>query len=292
MSSTVVIYPIGTALLKAEDILGRDRAWQAENATQQHFLETFLNTACREESRSIPEIESIASMDAAVINEFLRQRGFEIQLAPFKDEVEFGAASVLDLLMKWMQPGQETTLTLHPDLVGKSGQEYPAVQMTEGMSYYTAEGHSHTIAKLQTQTQDAVYMTRLDTAPTGFDLLNYVRRLTITPNYDYKDLIFPMVALKQQVDISWLLGMHTFNTQNKPVIIVQALQETHLSMDALGAHAKSAVALGFRTMAFRQAPPKPNLIINGPMLVWCERPTLSQPLFVAHITPEDWKKPA
>jgi len=298
-STTVVTYPIGTALMKAEDILGPDRTWHTVNSTQRVFLEGFFTKAARVESRVIPEIESIASWEAEVINQFLRERGFAIQLAPFSKNPampEFGVASVLDLLIKWLHPGRETTLKLNSDIpyTTNSEEEYPAVRMAEGMSYYTAQGHPYAIAKLQTQSQDVVYMTRLDVAPTGFALLDYVKNMmeTLAPNYDYKDVIFPMVALKQKVDISWLLGLNTVNRENKPVAIVQALQETHLSMDAFGAHAKSAVALGFRVMASVQTRPKPNLVIDGPMLVWCERPSLSKPLFVGHITPEDWKKPA
>lgn len=83
MSSTTVIYPIVTALVKAEEIIGPERAWQAVNSTQALFLSEFF-ASCRQESLSIAEIESIASFTADDINRFLRERGFRIQLAPFR----------------------------------------------------------------------------------------------------------------------------------------------------------------------------------------------------------------
>ncbi len=296
MSNTSVIYPLIAALVKAEDILGPDRRWQAGNATQSLFLEEFFDQTSRKESPHIPEIESIADWDAEVINRFLRERGFEIQLVPFRGnpaESEFGVASVLDLLVTWLEPGNEVPLKSNNTnaTATKSDKEYPAVRMGKGVSFHNASQHPHAIAKLQTQSDDAVYLTRLDAVPTGFDLLHYAKHLSaaLNPNYEYAGVVFPMVDLKQTVDISWLIGMQTTTTNNKIATISQALQETHFSMDTKGAHAKSAVALGIRLTAAVRA--RPDLIIDGPMLVWCERPTLSQPLFVAHVTQEDWKKP-
>ncbi len=299
MSNTSVIYPLIAALVKAEDILGPDRNWQADNATQSLFLEEFFAQASRRESSRIPEIESIAAWDAEVINRFLRERGFEIQLLPFSNNTfapEFGVASVLDMFVTWLEPGQEVTLKANnsDELATKSEKEYPAVRMATGVSFHRASQHPHAIAKLETQSYDAVYLTRLDTAPTGFDLLRYTKQLSaaLNPNYDYEGVVFPMVDLKQKVDISWLINMSTITDTNKPAVISQALQETHFSMDPKGAHAKSAVALAVRMMgAIPFHPPLPDLIIDGPMLVWCERYSLTQPLFVAHVTQEDWKKP-
>ncbi len=297
MSNTSVIYPLTAALVKAEDILGPDRSWHISNATQSLFLEEFFNAASRKESPRIPEIESIAAWEAETINRFLRERGFQIQLTPFRNgpnNKEFGVASVLDLLVTWLEPGNEVPLRVNNTgaTTSQSDKEYPAVRMVKGISFSTASQHPHAIARLQTQSDDVVYLTRLDTNPTGFDLLHYVKRLSasLSPNYDYAGVVFPMVDLKQTVDISWLIGMQTTTTDNKIAMISQALQETHFSMDTKGAHAKSAVALGIR-LTHAVVRPQPDLIIDGPMLVWCERPGLTQPLFVAHVTQEDWKKP-
>src|SRR6185312_11494132 len=122
MSNTTVVYPLVTALLKAEEIIGPERNWHAVNAMQTRFLKEFFLPG-REESLSIAEIESIASFTAAEINTFLQKRGFKITLPPFRNNgrvKEFGIASVLDLLVNWLNPGTETTLK------GQDERTYPA----------------------------------------------------------------------------------------------------------------------------------------------------------------------
>src|SRR5579883_1828827 len=113
MSKTTVVYPMITALVKAEEIIGPQRQWEAVNEQQRQFLRDFFQPA-RQESASLEEIESIAAFSAEEINHFLRERGFQIQLRPFQTSgkrKEFGIASVLNLLVRWLEPGQERTLT-------------------------------------------------------------------------------------------------------------------------------------------------------------------------------------
>jgi hypothetical protein len=289
MSNTAVIYPIVRALVKAEEIIGPDRTWHTVNKTQTLFLKNFF-TPCRQESLSIREIESIASFTAEEINRFLRERGFTIELAPLRQTGrwrEFGVASVLDLLVEWLKPGTGTTLK------AQNQQVYPAVHLgTEVSSFYQAADHPYPIAQLKTTSNDLVYMTRLDRSSTDFELLNYVQRLTnsLKPIYEYGGVLFPMVDLKQEEDISWLLDLETTNSEGEPVKITQALQETHLAMNPEGARAKSAVAVAV-AVAAAYRPPRPDLLIDGPFLIWFQRPGLSEPLFAGYITEGDWKDP-
>jgi hypothetical protein len=288
MSNTTVIYPIVTALVKAEEIIGPERAWQPVNRTQALFLSEFFAPR-RPESLSINEIESIASFTADDINRFLRQRGFMIQLAPFRrggNWREVGVASVLDLLVDWLRPGTETTIR------GQDGNVYPAAHLGGTVSsFHQAAHHHYPVAQLQTTSGDRVYMTRLDSASADVELLQYAQQLsgTLQPIYDYSGIVFPMVDLKQEVDISWLLDLETTSAIGEPIKIVQALQETHLAMNPEGARAKSAVALGMLVASVYE--PKPDLVIDGPFLVWFQRPGLTKPLFVGYITEEDWKNP-
>jgi hypothetical protein len=286
MSNTMVIYPIVTAMVRAEEIIGPERVWQAVNSIQALFLSEFF-APCRQEGLSIAEIESIASFTADDINRFLRERGFRIQLAPFRsggNGKEFGVASVLDLLVDWFKPGTETTVR------GQDGNVYPAAHLEgAGSSFHQAAHHRYPVAQLQTTSGDLVYMTRLDSAPADFELLQYAQQLSgsLQPIYDYRGVVFPMVDLKQEVDISWLLDLKTTSAEGELVKIVQALQETHLAMNPEGARAKSAAVLEM-TMGFE---PEPDLVIDGPFLVWFQRPGLTKPLCVGYITEADWKNP-
>ncbi len=284
MSTTNTTYPIVAALVKAEDILGPNRQWQPVNETQARFLKEFF-TPCRGEV-GIPEIESIASWKAQVINQFLQERGFSIQLEELDDDT-FGVASVLDLLVEWIVEGFATTITT------SDMKDYPGVQIdAKGISYFTTPGHSNPIAQIHTKNDDRVYLTMMSNPPEGFDLVARAEELTtgMKACYEYGDLVFPMVDLDQRENISWLLNMETTrqNTGQR-AWISQALQQTKLKMNEMGAHVKSAVAIAVSLEMFIQT--KPDHVINQPFLVWFMRDGLSKPLFVGHITTESWKNP-
>jgi hypothetical protein len=61
-------------------------------------------------------------------------------------------------------------------------------------------------------------------------------------------------------------------------------------MNPEGARAKSAVAVAV-AVAAAYRPPRPDLLIDGPFLIWFQRPGLSEPLFAGYITEGDWKDP-
>lgn len=283
MSTTTVTYPIVAALVKAEDILGLDRLWEGINSRQQRFLREFF-AVCHNEIAHIPEIESIASWQADEVNAFLRKRGFTIQLDPFDDQT-FGVASVLDLLVEWLQKGGATVV------ITDDCRQFPGVRIdVSGVEFYTAPSHAKPIACLKTRSGDEVYMTMLERPPEGFDLVAKAEHLSHTMGFSSKwgGLVFPMVDLDQKVDISWLLDMRTMGDDLQPAWITQALQQTILKMNEVGARAKSAVAIAVtRGMSV----PKPDHIIDRPFLVWFERKGLNKPLFVGHITEDDWKNP-
>jgi hypothetical protein len=274
------------ALVTAEQMegMGANRQWQASNKLQLQFLEQFFKP-CRREVDTIPEIESLASWDVEEINAFLRQRGFTIQLRPF-GPATFGVASVLDLLVEWVQKGEVRTVR------GIDNRDYPAVRMSqESAKFYEVGGHPHPIVALETKTGDVVYMTMLDSEPAHeFDLIDQVEGLShaIYPTYQYGGVIFPMVDLDQKVDITWLIGLTTTGVDGGPATVAQALQQNILKINEVGARAKSAVAIAV-TRASRM--PEPDLVINGPFLVWFERSGLAKPLFTGYITQEHWKNP-
>ncbi len=280
MSTTAVTYPIVAALKTAEQILGPDRVWNLTNDLQRRFLADFCAT-CWEEVEGIAEIESTASYSADEINAFLKERGFTIQLEPWSPP-NFGVASVLDLLVEWVEAGEATVVT------ADDGRQFPGVRIGEaGVRFFDAPGHPNPVAGLETKSGDHVYMTMLDQPPGGFDLIARAQELVgdKRPSWEYGGLVFPMVDLNQEVDIAWLIGMHTCGNDGLPAIIAQALQQTKLRMNEIGARAESAVAIRAKGI------PQPDYVINHPFLVWFERDGLSKPLFAGHITPDDWRNP-
>ncbi|MBI2633082.1 MAG: hypothetical protein HYW78_01690 [Parcubacteria group bacterium] len=286
MSITVTTYPIVGAVKGADAILGADRNWEAVNATQKEFLEKFFATG-KDDVKNIKELETIASWSNEEINKFLSDRGFSIQLEKFSPR-EFGVATVLNVLVEWARKGAVTTI--RPDLF----HTYPGVRIpSEGAEFFQAYGHSEPIALLTTKSGDRVYLTIAGgPPPEPFSMVDYVQQLSKSKQMLYGDfdgVVFPMVHLDQRVDINWLKGMETFTKSGNLYYISQAVQQTIVKMNEIGARAKSAVAIGVRSISISL--PKPDYIINKPFLMWIERDGLSKPLFVGYITKEDWKNP-
>lgn len=283
MSTTTVTYPIVAAIKGAEAIIGPDRQWRPVNPEQERFLAEFF-ADCKGEIDRLREIETKASWDASELNRFLKAKGFSITLEKFK-KGEFGVASVLDLLVEWLAPGQKVPLTY-------KGTEYPGVRLKHGVEFYEAAGHKNPVAILQTKSGDTVCLTALPKAPKGFDLVSAAQQLAVAKQrtFGFDAVRFPMVDLNQTVDIDWLKGMQTKSSAGQGQKISQAKQQTKLRMNEKGARAQSAVAIGVVATSVRM--PKPDLVIDRPFLVWFERAGLAKPLFVGHVTPDDWKAPA
>lgn len=281
MSTTAVTYPIVAAVKNAEEILGPNRTWQPTSEMQDRFLAEFFAVG-RVELDGISEIESITSYSSDEVNAFLRERGFTIQLDPWNPP-GFGVASILDLLVEWIQRGEVTAVRTD------DGQEFPGVRV-DGRSVrsFDVPGHPNPLARLETKSGDWVTMTMLDQTPEGFDLIAKAQALSGHKRQSgaFGGLIFPMVDLNHEVDITWLIGMHTTGDDGLPAIISQALQQTKLKMNEIGARVQSAAAI-----AVSRSMPKSDHVINRPFLIWFERDGLSKPLFVGYITPDDWRNP-
>lgn len=279
-SQTCVTWPIVAALVEAEKILGINRIWQPQNSLQQIFLREFFQ-ACRSKASGLSEIVSRSSFEVAVLNQFLKSKGFSIQLQPFGPG-EFGVVSILNLLVEWMIKGQRRTIET-------SEGKFPGVFIPKhSVEFFKAENHPYPIASLQTKSGDVVQMTVWDQPLQGFDLVTATEKFFNTrPCRDFEGVVFPMVTLDQQVNIDWLLKMEAINGGDPGYIISQALQQTKLRMNEIGARAESAVAMATRSFSLPQSP----LVINRPFLIWIQREGLAKPLFVGYIDSSDWKDP-
>jgi hypothetical protein len=286
VSKTVVPYPVVAALVAAERFLGPDRQWRPTNRRpideqQKRFLEQFFRI-CRADR--IPEIKSFASASIEEVNRFLADNGFSIQLSPLPWG-SFGAASILDLLIEWIEKGEKT------EVETDAGKRFPGVRIEEdNVSFFMAAGHEEPIARLVTKSGDRVFMTMFDQSLEGFDLVEKAEELS---EYEedttskYGGLVFPMVDLDQTVDISWLEGINTRDKTDAFWFVAQALQQTKVKMNEIGVRVQSAVAVGL----MKAVMPNPDHIINRPFLMWITRKGLKKPLFVGYITEENWKNP-
>lgn len=330
-SRTQVLYPIVSAIVRTEDVLGPNRRWNPECAEQQEFLaHTF---GAREDLAHIPDITSIASRDAAEINRFLTERGFGIQLDPFENPSDFGTASVLDVLVEWVTRGAKAPL-----LRKGTETQYPGVRiLAKGRSalVFSRKGFPNPIAVLQTKSGDEVWMTVCDPKRLSgiFDRpgVTTTRPTTTGPNIahgEYGGRSFPMVTndfdvfdrpgvaadLPTVTDAELVLhdeyGGVTFPmvSYDQQVDISWLRNLNTTGDDELPAIIAQALQqtrfrmndIGARvesavalgmTRSMRIEDPKPELIINEPFLCWIRRPNCRLPLFVGYFDTDSWKDP-
>lgn len=286
MSNTACMYPVFSAVRALDEFLGPNRMWHPVNERQDRFV-AFMGAT--QNDPLIPEIISKGSRSADVLNKFLREHGFSIELRPFPQDPRFkacGAASVLDLKLEWQKTGKVVNINT-PEHENFSGVEL------ENITVFPLSSLGF-VACVPTKSNDVVYLTMHHSPFEGFALLEHVRilseRLKSKTTASEGILRFPMVDMDQEVDISWLKGMTTKDAYGDHNEISQALQQTKLKMNEKGARVKSAAAVGaIRSVSVRI--PLMLYVIDKPFLMWIERPGLSLPLFAGYITKENWKNP-
>jgi len=288
-TTTDVSYPIIAAMVKAEEELGPCRQWLAHNDHARHFLaQRFAAGRC--EVGSIPEIKSAFSHSHEAINHFLAAQGFpSMQLRPFDRPEDFGVASILKLALQWASRAERT------QVYDRTNNVYPAVRMKSGnVAFLQCPGHPYPIALLKTTTEDQVFLTMMPRPVEEPDLCGIaevILRNSHPSRENFSGLIFPMIDLDVKPDITWLLGTETTGADNRPAVISQALQQTRLQIDEVGAVVQSAVALAVSKMAISLPATEPH-IINQPFLAVVNRPSLTLPIFVGYLDYDCWQQPA
>ncbi len=291
MSNVLDLAGLAKALYQATTHVGAaPDAWRADSGASRAMQEELLGRLPQllRDIEKIPELRAWARRTAQEINAILKGEGFEIQLEPWPDaDGSFGVVSFLDVTVEWPQPGERTEIT-----VAREGQprNYPAFLLAKGVVDYLDVGEAKPLLGIPARSDDRVYLHQTLDAPSGLGLYDRVAALrkgrTSSGRFaHFGAATIPQVKLCQQADISWVKSMRI---PHPLLLIVQALQEVRFGMNEIGARAKTATALEMS----RGGPPPTTepYIVDGPFLIWIERPELSTPLFVAYVTEEDWKE--
>lgn len=299
-TKTWTYFPIAGALAQLETIL-KPEEWRPINVSQSSFLRDFYYKVQGQVDR-IPELTGVADRDVEAVNRFLKSKGFDIQLDPQTDGLY--AASVLDVLVKWLKVGQPR------DLRAANGNNYDGFLLNtdeNGITYsgLTIDHEDNRLkmnyAEITTQSGDQVCFLIADGAnggqisPSTIEWLGeeiVFGRLSMATmacdRRNYQDMHIPMINLDQEVDISWLKGAVAIVDKGNDWYIAQALQQTKFRMNEVGARAESAVAVGMmRCMAV----PMPRLVVDSPFFAWIKRPSLTRPLFVGYFGYDCWANP-
>jgi hypothetical protein len=284
VSQTFVGAPIAAALVQAEDFIGPTREWTPINEEQESFLSTFYAARAELARFTDDELHAWASKDASELNGILEREGFAIRV-PELGRDDFAVVSILDVLVEWLRKGDRAE-------IDRDGISYPAVRL-ESFTVVTSPDHPHPIAVLPTKSGDRLCMTVADQARKGFDLLRaieVIRRAQEPSSARFGSLVFPMVDLDQELELDWVVGMHTIDEGGRPVVVTYGAQQTKLRMNLKGAHVESAAALAMR-VARMQPSVTFDLVVDRPFFCWIERDGVSQPILLAYVDEHEWKDP-
>lgn len=330
MTSTITLLPILAALFIANTYKNIDTVtWHTKNPMQQVLVNNYWPNLNDLTLLKTGELEPKASNNVVVINKFLSDHNFQIQLNDLHDPLSFYVASILKIMLEWEQAGQTTTI--HADQ-----KEYPAVNFdkpgTQYHVYFTKPTATmpdpNQIIEVKTKNGDLVYMMihhekipvtvhympkcspgmgipRMiycqtfykDRSPlSDFTLLDNIElwQKNICPEQQiyYDEVNFPMVDINQEVDIKWLETLEACKGNESIYYIAQALQQTKFQMNEKGAKVESAVAIGCRCTCCPVFKPKKILTIDKPFYLWIIRPGMKTPIFAAFIDKDSWKVPA
>jgi hypothetical protein len=294
----ICIWPVIDSLKKSADYidsmhntkdLSTYMGWDSINVKQDIFLRHYFSKRSELGEFLNKELRSWVSHDYATLNKILTDNGFSIQLRPFASN-SFGVVSILDVLIEWLHEGLATSIDVEAN-------QYPAVSIKQGFDVKMSPHHEYPIVAIKTKSGDTVYMTVADRSRYEFDLLGHIELIQgalreYNPSLDgystflnhskYNQIIFPMVNIDKEEDVTWLLGLKKGDWR-----IAQALQQTKFKMDEKGARVESAVALHVEKTYSKPIP----FVINKPFFIWISRPGCTAPVFAEYITEVDWKKP-
>ena len=275
-------WPIGACLEKVEQLVG-ERMWVPINEIQSTYLRALYY---RTRGVNLDVVESMASFSAQEVVNWLAKRGFTIEIEPF-NPLQFGLASVLDVLLRWIEGNAERHTISSGD-----GSERAGVKIHGHIPFFKAEGHSEVVIEVPNRDEKThVYMTILENPPTDeFGLVRLARQLSMTRTplrLRFHGVIFPMIHLEEKRDLDWIVGLRMTNGGNPPLRIHRAVQMVRLRMNEQGVRAQSAAVM---TMRAAGAPPVP-FVINRPFLLWIERDGVDEPLYTAWLNYDSWKNP-
>jgi hypothetical protein len=276
-TQTSTMLPVLGCFKAAGEFIGEPLEFVSNSDAQAEFL-TLFQDKMPDVDKLTEELKSLADKDVSVINAFLKENGFDIQLNPVTDG--FAVASILDVLVKWLGEGTKTTI--------RNG-EYPAVKLKEGVSIFMGSQGNPLVA-VETKSGDIVFMTVVDEIPEdAFAVQALVDQMTeskATPwRGNNKGVVFPMVNYDQEVDISWLNGLRV----HEKWYVQQAIQQTKFRMNEIGARAQSAVGMTMRCCAMAQEPQP--IVIDRPFLLWIDRQGVNTPLFSGIFAEDVWEEP-
>lgn len=282
-TKTSVPLPIIRCLIEAGLFFNQKLVWTPTNKHQVDFLQKVLgDQALDNEARTSPFLEAMADTDVEPINEWFKQRGFSIKLDPIPPG-NLALGSILEIYVKWALEGKKMDMNI-------GGTNYAMAKMGKATAEIS-ETNGTVVATLRTDNPDVRANMAMVPEPKDDDSVHDLAKQLSVPGmhiwnhiFDYEGLVFPMIDLDVQPDISWLQGMAT-NAGMTGWCISQAKQQTKLRLNHIAARASSAVGMTMRSFSM----PKPPLVIDRPFLFFLTHKGVV--VFAAWLDKDCWKDP-
>jgi len=285
--------------MTSQSFVANDSYFVTKNTNQEILFDKFWPLRSELENLSSKEIKSVASKDVEEVNGFLKKNNFDIQLEQIDDPKAFYVASILDVLLIWKEKGLLSSIydaELHKN--------YSAVEMknSDQWKVFAPKTCSDNcldckdkILEVTAKNCDKVYMKIAEKPLDGFDLMSKILELQdslslLNVDESYDKILFPMVAIDQRVDISWLKKLKLrFPGRDDFYGVAQALQQTKLKIDENGAVVKSAVAISWNHLKSMENFSL-EFKIDKPFYLWVMRPGMTLPLVAAYVDKSSWKQ--
>jgi len=245
---------------------------------QRQFVDIFYPHTKDIRYLTLDELITLASTNCDVINNLLKEHGYEIQLEKTTYE-SISVASILNLNVDWNKQGFEKKINYQDET-------YKAFNL-DGRLWVTEDEriHPYPVFLMQCRNNDWVYITRTDITPqSDVEFVTYIEKLKDVRKscIRYDSVTIPNVSFNMRQDISWLINLGI----GKDMFVTQALQEIRFDLDRDGAKVKSAVAMEVAVCASACGP----YVIDGPFMFWVEREGIELPLFAAVLNKDTWVK--
>lgn len=299
---TACFFPILAGLLGSNQFIQQNLPanWITKNELQATFIQKYWPANQELRYFSPEELVSTASWNLDVVNQFLREHNFDIQLANAGPD-SFYVASILKVVLQWQMKGSAARL------MGRDKKIYPAVlfDSDEADGVYrmfkanpmSKSRDENDLLEIKTKNGDLVYMSPAFSAPVSdFELMENIGKIynyyqtkhfpqTLEKHFDI--ILFPMVSINQNINVNWLRQLRN-NCQHDSYFIAEALQQTKFAMDENGAKVESAFAC---TGCIECVRARVEYVFDGPFYLWIMRPGMTLPIFAAYIDYDCFKNP-
>lgn len=285
------IATIFQALSTLEDeFLGSGRFWLAHSDRMQKLL--MLYVEFKEVVRRIHGLKAKASTNWEELNQWLVSERFEPLFSEF---VGIGVVSILDKLIQWLE-GNAVLCQIH----GADGQDHPGFELEPaGAVVCRVDGFLGQLAKLKTKSQDTLWLylpyrdePYREEPLTGLDMVEMAIEIhTAAKERDerYAGVQIPKVDFSIKPDVSFLIGLDTYDRKDDYWVIAQAFQQFKFRMNEEGARAR--VVTGIAVLrSLRTAPTQ--LVFDQPFYGWFTQAGVDLPMAVFYADFDSWKEPA